>query len=178
MAGSRSLKKDVQRSKSSAIVSSNGGPMAWAERFTLGLPRRFAPKGLYCELADYVAALRAMSRQHWPIPLQKICCKWRQCTDGAFRPGFRRASMRLQHDRVDGLAGAYGDERGAWQAHQVVAPRKTLIVLLRSISTTVRKAFADMPSAGARKVPGRTDTTISSGPNVSTTSSMTPRVLP
>ena len=45
--------------------------------------------------------------------------------------------------------------------------RATLNVPMRSISTTVRKAFDDMPSAGATKLPAAPETSTSIGPSFS-----------
>ena len=44
------------------------------------------------------------------------------------------------------------------------APRSTLKLPSRSMSTTVLKPLADMPSAGARKLPAAPDTSTSIGP--------------
>src|SRR3984885_2551432 len=56
------------------------------------------------------------------------------------------------------------------------APRNTLKVPFRSISTTVRKPLADRPTTGATKLPAAPDTTISSAPNSFAMLSSTVRV--
>src|SRR5580704_6992963 len=56
------------------------------------------------------------------------------------------------------------------------APRNTLNVPLRSISTTVRKPLADKPTAGATKLPAAPETTMSNAPNCFAMLSRTVRV--
>ena len=79
------------------------------------------------------------------------------------------ASLIAQLLRI-AISDAPGRASKSWQ------PRNTLNVPLRSMSTTVRNAFADMPSAGARKLPAAPEMTMSIDPNFSTTVSITPRI--
>jgi hypothetical protein len=52
--------------------------------------------------------------------------------------------------------------------------RNTLKVPSRSMSTTVLKPLADMPRAGAKKLPAAPDTTMSNGPCAAATAASAP----
>jgi hypothetical protein len=60
---------------------------------------------------------------------------------------------------VHRLAGGDRDDRGAGLAQEFVARAQDVKVPIRSMSTTVLKALADMPIAGARKLPAAPEIT-------------------